>query len=217
MTDRRFIGLLGGTFDPVHYGHLYPAQRLKQQLGLDEVRLLPCHLPVHRDTPTASAEQRLAMLELALEEFPELTLDTRELARHQPSRSLDSLNELRTELPQAHFCWILGYDAFQLFDTWYQWRQVLSLTNLVIIHRPGYAAGLSDTLLEVLARHQVTDEQALHRSPAAAILVLEVDAPNISSSTIRQRLLESKPIDEMLPAAVIDWLNKNPVYIDKVK
>lgn len=215
MTSNRLIGLLGGTFDPVHYGHLRPAQQLKQQLGFDEVRLLPCYRPVHRDTPTASAEQRTRMLELALEEFPELRLDTRELERDEPSYSLHTLRELRAEQPDATFCWILGFDAFQLFHTWHQWRQVLSLTHLLVVHRPGYSAGLNDSLLDLLSRHQVNDMQALRQSPAAAVLMLELDAPDISSTDLRQRLANSESAQGQLPGSVEEWLNKNSIYTKK--
>ncbi|MBN1379528.1 MAG: nicotinate-nucleotide adenylyltransferase [Gammaproteobacteria bacterium] len=215
MTVNRFIGLLGGTFDPIHYGHLQPARLAKQQLGFDELRLLPCHLPVHRDQPTASAQQRVQMLELALKEFPELILDMRELKRNSPSYSFDTLNTLHAECPDARFCWLLGLDAFRDFNHWYRWRQVLSLTNLLVIQRPGWSLDLADELEELLQRHRVDDIQTLRQSPAGAVLIYELNAPDISSTQIRERLARSESIQGLLPKAVEEWLAKNPVYLKK--
>jgi nicotinate-nucleotide adenylyltransferase len=212
MTVNRLIGLLGGTFDPVHYGHLQPARLAKQQLGFDELRLLPCHQPVHRHPPVASPQQRVAMLKLALQEFAELSLDTRELDRDGLSYSFDTLSALRAELPHATFCWMLGFDAFQEFHQWYRWRQVLNLTHLLVVRRPGYKTDLSAELADLLSRRQVNDSQVLRQSPAGAIVILELNAPDISASGLRVRLANSESIDGLVPGPVRDWLNKNPVY-----
>jgi nicotinate-nucleotide adenylyltransferase len=212
MTVNRLIGVLGGTFDPVHYGHLQPARLAKQQLGFDELRLLPCHQPVHRPLPVASPQQREHMLTLALQEFPELSLDTRELERDGPSYSIDTLNELHTEMPDAAFCWMLGLDAFREFNQWRRWRQVLALTHLLVVHRPGYALDLPAELADMLGRQQVTDPLAMRQSPAGAVMLLGLNAPDISASRLRKCLADSEPVDGLLPAPVLDWLNENPVY-----
>jgi nicotinate-nucleotide adenylyltransferase len=135
---RKLIGILGGTFDPVHYGHLKPAQEIFQRLRLDELRIVPCYRPVHRDPPIASPEQRLHMLQLALREFPRFTLDERELRRGGDSYTVDTLDELRQEFPQAVLCLLLGLDALEGFKEWRRWRQILKLAHLLICARPGY-------------------------------------------------------------------------------
>lgn len=212
MTVDRLIGLLGGTFDPVHFGHLLPARRAKQQLGLDELRLLPCNRPVHRPPPLANAVQRVKMLELALQDFPELRLDTRELERDEPSFSFNTLSSLHRDIPDAAFCWMLGMDAFHQFDQWHRWREVLGLTHLLVTHRPGVSAGLPDALDIWLQQYQVQEAEALRRSPSGAILILELDAPDISSTALRRRLAAGESVDGQIPRPVLQWLQQNPIY-----
>jgi len=213
MGGQRFIGLLGGTFDPVHYGHLQPARAAKQRLGFDELRLIPCKLPAHREQPLANAEQRLHMLQLALQEFPELSLDARELSRDGPSFSVDTLTSLRAEQPQAIFCWILGLDAFLEFHLWRRWRRVMELAHLLVVRRPGYSVELPVETADLLNRHRVETAAAMRDSQAGAILLLELDAPDISATRIRRMLAGSESVEGLLPAAVCEWLTSHPVYL----
>jgi nicotinate-nucleotide adenylyltransferase len=212
MTENRLIGLLGGTFDPVHYGHLQPARLAKQQLDFDEFRLLPCHQPAHRDQPVASAPQRLRMLELALQEFPELILDNRELLRDGPSYSFDTLRSLHAEFPEASFCWMLGLDAFCGFDQWHRWREVLELTHLLVVQRPGFMADFPDELADLVARHQISDAREMRRSTGGKVFMIELNAPDISSTHLRECMSRSEPVTGLVPKPVEEWLNENPIY-----
>ncbi len=134
------IALLGGTFDPVHYGHLRFADDVRRALGLDEVRLLPARDPPHRAGPAATAADRLAMLRLAVAEFPGLAVEERELRRDGKSYTVLTLEELRHEDPQRPLWLLLGADAFLGLPTWHRWREVFALAHVVVVARPGRGA-----------------------------------------------------------------------------
>ena len=137
MTRR--IGLLGGTFNPVHNGHLRSAVEVRERLALDELRLVPSARPPHRAAPEVTAEQRLAMVQLALAGSDELQVDARELQRSSPSWTVDTLASLRAELgPQAVVFFILGWDAFCGLPGWHRWQELLELAHLVVLQRPDF-------------------------------------------------------------------------------
>ncbi len=147
------IGIFGGTFDPVHFGHLRPALEVQQALGLDEVRFIPAGQPPHRDMPHATAPQRLSMLQTAIEDQPGFAADEREIQREGPSYMVDTLALLREELGQIPLCLILGYDAFLGLPAWHQWHRLIELAHLVITHRPGWNhADLDETLQTLVSQ-----------------------------------------------------------------
>ena len=131
------ICILGGTFDPVHFGHLRPALDVQQTLGVEKVWLLPCGLPPHRARPGLSAAQRLELLELAIDAEDGLAIDGRELQRDGPSYMVDTLESLRVEAGEQPVCLALGVDALAQLDSWHRWRDILSLCHLVVMQRPG--------------------------------------------------------------------------------
>ena len=134
------IGIFGGTFDPVHYGHLRTAFELIQALRLSEVRFMPAGNPPHRDTTIASPELRLQMVKAAIGQQPGFNVDDREMRRAGPSYSVDTLAELRAEMPDRSICLIVGMDAFLGLPTWHQWQKILTLSHLIVAHRPGRRA-----------------------------------------------------------------------------
>ena len=209
----RLIGILGGTFDPVHYGHLRPAAAVLQQADLDELRLVPCREPAHRPPPLANAEQRVALLRLAVQEFPEFLIDDRELRRPGPSYTVDTLSALQQELPQAHWCLILGMDAFLGFKQWHRWQHILELAHLLVMARPGYQSSATrSTATELLAHHGLTAAAELRQQPAGGILLLPTPEIPISSTEIRAALHNRQPVQDLMPAAVADWLQQQPIY-----
>lgn len=210
MAESRLIGLLGGTFDPVHYGHLRPARAVRERLGLDEVRLVPAKQPAHRAGPMAGADRRVEMLRLALEEFPDLVLDTRELDRDGPSYTFDTLSDMRRTDPGATWCWIMGSDALQGFTGWHRWRGILELAHLVVAVRPGHR--LSGEAAALLRRHAVRGAGELRRVPAGGIMLLDVEAPDIAATTIRAKLARGEPVEGLTPAPVARWLEQHPLY-----
>lgn len=213
MTGSRLIGLLGGTFDPIHYGHLLPARRAVQQLGLDSVLLIPLGQPPHRAKPVASAESRLHMVELACQEFPEFVIDQRELQRPGPSYSVDTLSSVREDNPTSRLCWIMGSDALQGFCQWSRWRQILNLAHLLVIERPGHKLQKDQQLDDVLSCHQVADFDDVRKQPAGCIYFADFAAPDISSTKIREQLQNAAAISGEVPQAVVDWLQMNPIYL----
>jgi len=135
--DVRSVGVYGGSFDPVHFGHLRSALEVKQQLGLNQLRFIPAGNPPHKSGPVVNAADRVEMLELSIADCPGLVVDQREIERHKPSYTFDTLEELQNELPQAQLTLIIGTDQFSVFDTWHRWRELLGLANLAVMERPG--------------------------------------------------------------------------------
>jgi nicotinate-nucleotide adenylyltransferase len=186
------IGLFGGTFDPIHYGHLRTAFELWQSLKLAEVRFLPSGSPPHRDETVASAELRLAMVKAAVADQPAFVVDDREVRRTGLSYSVDTLTELRNENPERSLCLLLGMDAFLGLPTWHRWRDLLELTNVVVVNRPGWKAPLSGPLGEVLVDRGTGTIRDLHEQKAGRIYVHAVTQLEISSTELRQQLVAGR-------------------------
>ena len=146
------IGIFGGTFDPIHCGHLRAIVELRDALALDEVRVIPCARPAHRDAPAAPPAARVAMLRAALRAMHGCVVDERELARPGPSYTVDTLAELRDERPTAALCLLLGHDAFAGLAQWHRWRELFTLAHVVVARRPGAAQLPAELAAEVGAR-----------------------------------------------------------------
>ena len=186
------IGLFGGTFDPIHYGHLRTAFELWLTLKLAEVRFLPSGSPPHRDETVASAELRLAMVKAAVADQPAFVVDDREVRRKGLSYSVDTLTELRNENPDRSLCLLLGMDAFLGLPSWRRWRDLLELTNVVVVNRPGWKAPLSGPLGEVLVDRGTGTIRDLHEHKAGRIYVHAVTQLEISSTELRQQLVAGR-------------------------
>lgn len=206
------IGIYGGTFDPVHFGHLRTALDVKQTLDIDDMRLLPCRVPPHRDAPGASAAQRLALLELALARQDDLCLDTRELRRDGPSYMVDTLRSLRDEYASEPLCLVLGEDAFAGLDHWRQWRQLPELAHLVVMSRPGHAPEFSGPVGELVASRRVEDTAELRRRAAGALLFCPVTALAISATAIRAMIGRGQSPRYLLPDAVLESIRQQGLY-----
>lgn len=198
-TTASRIGVYGGSFDPVHHGHLRSALEVKQQLQLDELRLLPSGNPPHRDRARVSAGHRLAMLELAVAQAPGIVIDPRELEHDQPSYTIDTLESLQAQAPKAALTLIIGMDQFSAFDTWHRWQELLQKVNLAVMERPG----------EVISS---SAEQILAGKFAERISIIKVTQLDISSSRIRAELGKEREIQFLVPLAVRDYIVKNGLY-----
>ncbi len=212
------VAILGGTFDPVHYGHLRLAADVRAALQLAEVRLVPAADPPHRGRTQASAADRVAMLELAVREFAGLVVDLREIERGGKSYTVDTLAELRAEMPRRPIVLLAGADAFRGLSLWHRWKALFELAHVVVVPRPGVAvgAGLPDALAgEWRARH-VEDPRALRSRRSGAIYVQPVTAQPISSTAIRAALARggarSVEIAGLLPVAVLAYIESNRLY-----
>jgi nicotinate-nucleotide adenylyltransferase len=185
-SPRGPLGLFGGTFDPIHNGHLRTAFELLQALKLAEVRFMPTGNPPHRDQTLADAAQRLAMVRAAVAGQPEFTVDDREVRRTGPSYSVDTLTELRAEFPHRPLCLLLGMDAFLGLPNWHRWQQILELAHVVVAHRPGWKAPTQGPLGEAMVDRGTGGIRDLHGSPAGRIYVHAVTQLEISSTELRQ-------------------------------
>ncbi|HHJ16759.1 MAG TPA: nicotinate-nucleotide adenylyltransferase [Gammaproteobacteria bacterium] len=208
------ICLLGGTFDPVHFGHLRPALDVQQALGIPRVHLLPCRLPPHRAAPRLDAGQRLALLQLAVRDEPALAIDERELQRAGPSYMIDTLEALRGESGDEALCLALGMDALAGLDTWHRWQELLDLCHLVVMQRPGGVWPQQGELAQRVDAARVTGVEQLHERPAGCVLGVGVTQMAISSTRIRELLAQGNSPRYLLPETVLDHIRQENWYAD---
>lgn len=214
MSHAGPVGLLGGTFDPIHHAHLRLAHEARAVCGLDHVRFVPSATPPHRGTPGATAEQRLAMVELAIADHPGFVADRRELDRTQPSYTIHTLESLRTEFgADRPICLLLGADAFRLLETWHRWRDLFAAAHLVVAHRPGFDP-LPDTpaLVDEYRRRRIDDPAALARQPAGCLLPLAITPLDISASAIRAERMAGGSPRYLLPDSVLGYIESHHLY-----
>jgi nicotinate-nucleotide adenylyltransferase len=208
----RPIGIFGGTFDPVHYGHLRTAFEMLQALRFAEVRFMPCGSPPHRDAPIANSELRLQMVRVATEGQQGFVVDDRELLREGPSYSVDTLTALRREFPERPLALIIGMDAFLGLPKWHQWRDILQLAHVVIAHRPGWRAPDIGPLGELLAdrgTHRIDD---MHQAKSGHIYIHDVTQLEIASSDIRELVAAGRDPRFLMPDAVRDVIEQSGCY-----
>ncbi|MGB5261096.1 MAG: nicotinate-nucleotide adenylyltransferase [Gammaproteobacteria bacterium] len=206
------IGILGGTFDPVHFGHLRPALDVKHALDLDEVRLMPCRVPPHRPQPQASPQQRAQMLSAAIEGIAGLVVDERELDRDGPSYTFDTLRSLRRDLPGSTLCLLVGMDAFRGLPTWHCWRELLDHCHIVVMTRPQAMIPGKGELADYIQRHRARDATMLRAHPGGLLWFQEVTQLEISGTRLRAMLAAGEPADFLLPAQVLEMIHKNGFY-----
>ena len=203
------IGIYGGTFNPVHYGHLRTALEIKNLLGLSELRLVPCRLPPHKDEPDVSAEQRLEMLQLAIAGCSGMLADPCELEREGPSYMVDTLAQIKQNLSDDTLVLIMGMDAFQGLLSWSRWQQLFDLAHIVVMTRPGFNSEGLDTLL--LAR-LLTDIEQLSQQSAGGLWFQEVTQLNISATQIRALLANRGDVRFLMPEQVLDFIEQHDLY-----
>lgn len=207
------IGILGGTFDPIHFGHIKPALELLQRLPLDEIRFIPCRIPPHRLTPSVSPQHRWAMLNIVLRNQRGLTADDREFKREGPSYTVDTLLDLRSELGQTEpLCLILGNDAFRGLNNWYRWERILELAHLIVVTRPGSKLPDDGPVADLLRYSRLERPQGLVHAPQGGILPCAVTPVTISSTAIRACIEAGKSPRYMLPGAVWAYIKRHRLY-----
>ena len=210
------LGLLGGMFDPVHFGHLNIALSSLEKIQLDEVHLLPCGQPVHKSTLFTSSKHRLAMLEMAASEYPVIAIDDRECRTQEPSYTLNSLRAIRKEKPDVRLYYILGQDAFNGFDTWYCWQEIFSFVHIVVAGRPGYTFNFSEALKKEFENRKVDSVATLKQFDAGKIFITEFEMLDISSSMIREKIRHKESLKGLLPESVINYINIQTLYTREV-
>lgn len=206
--------LYGGTFDPVHYGHLKPVEILANLVGLQQVIVMPNNVPPHRPQPEATSEQRREMLTLAIADKPLFSLDERELRRDTPSWTSQTLQEWRTEQgPTKPLAFIIGQDSLLSFPSWHQYETILHNSHLLVCRRPGYPLVMREAQhqrwLDAHLTHNIDD---LHTLPAGKIYLAETPWFDISATLIRERLQQGLPCDDLLPLPVLEYIHQHGLY-----
>ena len=216
------IGIFGGTFDPIHIGHLRTAVELRKVLGLSEMRLIPSATPPHRTQPESSAEHRLAMLQIALGSEssapePGLIADDRELQRELqregPSYTWDTLKELRAEAgPDTPLCLCIGMDSLIDLNQWHRWHELTDMAHIVVAARPGWHLPKSGEVLDFVRAHRATDIEQVQSTPKGKILIMEMTLLPVSATGIRQALQRGESIRYLVPEKVIDYIRQHQLY-----
>lgn len=215
------IGILGGAFDPIHFGHLRLAEELGEALGMAEVRFIPTANPPHRSQPMASAVQRAAMVQLAIAGNPKFRLDNREISRNlehgNPSYTIDTLLSLHEESGgHTAFCLILGSDAFLGLSGWHRWDELLNYCHIVVAHRPNALFTpdkLPLPLQQTWEKCLTTSVNDLKNKSAGHILLQPITALDISATRIRQDLKSNKSVRYLVPDMVVDYIRAQQLYI----
>lgn len=189
-ADGAAIGILGGSFDPVHNAHLSIARTALESLSLDRVVWIPSGTPPHRAAPLASAAQRIAMLELATACEPRFSIDAREIAKSTPGYTVETLEELRADLgAAADLVLLIGADQYARLDTWHRWQDLYTLARIAVFARPGLALAPSDR-----------------------VTVVPCVPMDVSSSGIRRRIAAGEAPRGLLPDAVLDYIGRAGLY-----
>lgn len=215
----RLVGLLGGTFNPIHNGHLHVAGELQKQLHFDEIRFIPSAVPALKTAPEVSAQDRAEMVKLAIADHQKFTLDLRELTRQAqgkqttPSYTIDTLQSLRDELGwQVSLYLLMGYDAFLGLPRWHRWQSLLDYAHIVVVNRPQASQEPSEELQQLLEMHKTDALEALLDAASGAIYFTVIPPMDISSSQVRHRLASGQPVDTMIPANVLGYIRQQHLY-----
>tara|TARA_R110001592_G_scaffold138511_5_gene357704 strand:- start:5799 stop:6458 length:660 start_codon:yes stop_codon:yes gene_type:complete len=214
---------LGGTFDPVHNGHIHLAKDLVSTLKLTRIYLMPCHEAVHKDTVSASADQRLDMLRMAISSKPELAIDEREIHQSGPSYTFDSLSSIRAEQGDDSVCFVMGMDSLLTFPSWYKADKIHDLANLIVIERPASSFNVSEDALvkdrklsldnlKLLGFSLLENDQNLAQYTSGKVLVLRLALHDISSTEVRVLVKKRKKITHLVSQGVAEYIQTHKLY-----
>ncbi|WP_042145830.1 MULTISPECIES: nicotinate-nucleotide adenylyltransferase [unclassified Pseudoalteromonas] len=206
------IGIFGGTFDPIHLGHLNIAQQCVKQLQLDKLFFMPCATPAHKSLSNISAEHRAHMVNLAIKDNNLFALDDRELKRTGASYSVLSLRELKQEFPDQSILFLIGMDSLNTLSSWYHWQEITQLCHLVICKRPGQTFSPSQETLDYLNQATTAHQSDLKEIKSGKAFFLDTPEFNIASTQIRNNLNETNSINQLLPKAVLSYIKLNNLY-----
>ncbi|MGK2960253.1 MAG: nicotinate-nucleotide adenylyltransferase [Candidatus Malihini olakiniferum] len=208
------IAYFGGTFDPIHYGHLRPVTALADEIGLTRITLMPNNAPPHREQPEASAQQRKLMVELAIADKPLFTIDDCELQRITPSCTIDTMEMIHTEMgDKIPLVFIIGQDSLLTLHSWHRGQELLKVCHLLVCARPGYRTKLDTPEQQAwLEAHRVKNAAALHSQLHGLIYLAHAPLVTISATDIRQRRQNGQPCNDLVPPAVLHFMDAHGLY-----
>jgi len=204
----KIIGINGGTFDPIHFGHLRPALEVLMALGLEEVKFIPSYNPVHRGQPSVSANHRCEMVSLAIQRQPKFSLDRIEAEREGESYTIDTLLALKEKHTNTTLVLMMGTDAFANFHQWHQWQKILEIVNLVVMKRPSCQKNYSKESKQILKQHKVSKITA----GFGQIIELSVTQLDLSATALRGFLQKNEAVDYLMPASVVKYIKQHNLY-----
>jgi nicotinate-nucleotide adenylyltransferase len=207
------IGILGGTFDPIHLGHIQLAKYTLTHCFLKEIIIAPNYTPPHRKKPVANPKQRLKMIRLALENYPNFTADDREIRRQGKSFMIDTLKSLRKDFPNTSLCLILGFDTFANLPSWHEWKDLLKYANFIVINRPDVATKITSPVKKLLKTAEITDPKELSENLNGKIYQLQMPPIPISAAKIRKQLKHGEKPKDLLPEKVYKYIRENNIYV----
>lgn len=212
-TTLKKIGILGGTFDPIHYGHIKPAINNAKALSLDSCILLPANIPPHKASTSATSIQRKAMVELVCQEYPLFTIDERELNKNSTSYTIESLKDIHQEHDNAQIFFIIGMDSLITFSTWHQWQDILNYCHLLVNVRPGFELSeLSQSCYQYMSPFFVSDINEVASEKAGKIIFQQQVELAISSTELRQEIAKGKFNNPLLPQTIAHYIQQNKLY-----
>lgn len=213
------LGIFGGTFDPIHFGHITPVIEGAEKANIKKVALMPCYIPSHKNPATASSEDRLKMVELVCADYPLFYPDARDINRGKPTFSVDSLKEIRAAMPSTPLCFFIGSDSLQNLLTWHDLQTLFTLCHFIVCERTGDSVkgmqGNSNEhmqLKKLLSQRQTFNPEAVHNSLAGHIYIANTQALTMSSTEIRQQLAKNQSVEGFLPSKILDYIQQHKLY-----
>lgn len=209
-NQRKTLAIFGGTFDPIHYGHIQPLEYAAKQCELDEIIVMPCHLPPHKAKPNISKEHRVTMIKLAIENNPLFKIDLFEINRNSPSYTIDTLTYFKKNYPIYDLCFFMGQDSYFNLTKWYKWQEILTLAKIVVLSRPMTTKTFPDN--EFLSPYLCKDLRQFRIQKQGCILTLETPMLNISSSEIKRMLKLGEDVSKLMPESVLNYIQTHHLY-----
>jgi len=209
------LGIYGGTFDPIHFGHLRPNLELSEIYSLDHIRFIPSFLPPHRGKPQTSVQQRQQMVAQAIQDEPRFVLDNREIKRGGSSYMVDTLKSLRQDFPQHPLCLLLGMDAFLGIDRWYHWQELLDYAHIIVSQRPDsdfHNIQQWPSAIQDLYKKHIADRKTICQTLCGTIRLEAVTQLSISATDIRRRIKNKQSIRYLMPEPVVNLIKHNELY-----
>jgi nicotinate-nucleotide adenylyltransferase len=207
------VALFGGTFNPVHFGHLRIATELAELLQVDSIRMMPCAFPPHRGEPEVSGEQRLEMLQLAIGRETTLHTEDIELQRPAPSYSIDTVRLIREQIGgQTPLFLCIGMDALNSLDSWHDWQRISQYCHIIVSSRPSFSIPQTGYLADWITLHRCDDLTTLKQSAQGKIYFCELTMLAISSTSIRNKVSNGENICYLTPESVVDYIQHHHLY-----